>query len=212
MMRARCVAVLVMALSALSMPARADAIGASVGWAFPAGSLEQGSKTADVTHGLGTLALDYRRALTPALSLVLFGRYGVAVPTLCVTASDCTSSLGRDVAVGLRVGYAFIELRDELPLIPRVELGVGWEWLTTKLHDGDSGASRSYAGPILASLELAGDARLSRRFTLSPTFSLMSGTFAHLSLGTPAGEASQWIGSRELHTWVSLSLRLSASF
>jgi len=209
MMRAR-LSLWILASTFVASTAHAEEIGLSLGWSIPGGSIERGSKVSDTVYGTIAIGLDAHHAFTESFGLTLFARYGIAVPTLCASAGDCTSSLGRDVSLGLRARYTFVSLADDLPLVPRIEIGTGYEWFTSTLSDSGVSSSRSHHGPILASIEIAGDGRLSRHVILSPTLSITTGAFAHRELSTPAFTDSGYLGARELHTWVFLGLRAAA--
>jgi hypothetical protein len=205
----------VAAVVLLARPARADSpeprrleLGASIGWASPIGSAERGARIRDTTTGLVPFELDAAYRLTRHVGVALAARYGAGIPTLCQTASDCESSLGTDVLVAARARFF---LPDVGPFDPRLDVGVGYEWLTTRFSDAGVGSSRGYRGPVHLSAELFVPFTLGRRFTLGPALGATLGAFTASSLDTPAGSSSSSTVEHALHGWLSLAVRVSAS-
>ncbi len=190
-------------------PARPWSVGLALGYAFPVGSAERGSRLSDTTRGLVPLELVAAYRFTPTLGLeaVAFGSFGI--PTLCQSASDCTSSLGTDLALALRA-------RVELPVLgrlaPSAALGLGYEWSTSRLSDSGVGSSRAYAGPTVLSAEVYAPFVLSPRWRLGPTVGAWVGTFTRSTLQTSATSTSGAVAEHALHAWVPVNVRLEASF
>lgn len=135
-------------------------VGASLGYAAPVGSAERGSRTSDTNIGLVPIELDLAYRINPAFGVVASARYGIGIPTLCKTAGDCTSSLGSDVVLALR---ARIFLPRLWRMSPFADVGIGYEWLTTRLTDAGVTSTRAYPGPLPLSMEVAAPFRLSPR-------------------------------------------------
>jgi hypothetical protein len=184
-------------------------VGASVAYVAPVGSAESGSRVRDTAVGAGALELDVAYRFTRTLGAVLWGRYGATIPTLCATASDCIASLGRDVAVAARA-------RVFLPTLsrfePRVDTGVGFEWLMTKLSDSGATSRRSFAGPLALSLEMAAPWRLSEAWSIGPVADAAIGVFTTSSLETPAFTRDRQTEGRAMHGWLSIAFRTAAQF
>jgi hypothetical protein len=136
-------------------------------------------------------------------------RYGVTIPTLCASASDCQASLGSDFALGAAARF-------HVPRVwlvsPFVDVGLGYEWLTTRLVDAGATSTRSYGGPVLADLQLAAPFTLGERWSLGPVLGASLGTFTHYDLRTNALSPSGDVPSRGVHAWLSLGARLGLSF
>jgi hypothetical protein len=191
--------------SAEDLPARRIELAASVGYAAPFGDAEQGSRVSDTAFGAVPFTLDGSYRLTSLVGVALRVRYGVAIPTLCASASDCQASLGSDLVLG--AGARF-----HLPRVwvvsPFVDVGLGYEWLTTRLVDAGATSTRSYGGPVLAELQLAAPFALGERLTLGPELGASIGRFVHYDLGTNALSPSGSVPSGAVHAWLSLGVRL----
>ncbi len=181
-------------------------LGATVAIAEPLGMAAQGATVSDTTFGATPIGLDLSYVLTARFAIVLAGSYAPTIPTLCESTNSCTSSLGSDTQLAAR-GRLF------LPRVwrttPRLELGIGYEWLTTKLVDNGASASRSYRGPTLASVELGLPFQLGSRWTLGPFASGSLGVFTHEGLTTDGFRSSTDVSGRVVHGWVHLGARLS---
>jgi hypothetical protein len=180
-------------------------LGASIAYAAPVGSAERGGRVSDTTFGIVPFRIDAAYALTPSIGIALAGAYAPAIPTLCQSAGDCISSLGSDVTISLRARLLLPRLG---PTSPRLDLGVGYEWLTTKLVDSGATSTRAYNGPTLAILEAQAPFRLGTHWTLGPTLGAMLGVFANESLETNAVSQSAGVSGRAAHAWLVLGLRL----
>jgi hypothetical protein len=212
------VALLVLLAGAIASPARARAqerdgahrvdLGSAVGYATPIGSAERGAQVGDTTIGAVLLQIDAALALTRTVAGVLAVSYAPAIPTLCQSANDCVSSLGSDVAVSLRVRASLPRIG---PTVPRVELGSGYEWLTTRLSDMGTTSTRGYDGPLLGVVEVDAPFQLGRRWTLGPALGAMVGVFANEALETSAYRRNAFASERSLHAWLTLSVRLQFS-
>ena len=200
------------AVSARTSTARGDATrvqtGASLGYAFPAGALERGSKVSDVTYGLTELRIDGAYRLSPAWLIGLAVGYGVAIPKLCATSSDCVSSLGHDVTLGAlgrwRVGvWKTFE--------PSVDIELGYEWFKANSTDNGATSSRAYRG-WYASLAAFGAFRLSRRFILGPVLATTGGIFQNAAFEAPGVSTSHGTDGALPHLWLRLGVRAVAEW
>lgn len=180
-------------------------VGASIAYAAPVASAERGARVSDTTTGMVPLRLDAAYAFTPSIAVAAAAAYAPAIPTLCQSAGDCVSSLGSDVMLSLRVRARLPTLG---PLTPRLDLGVGYEWLTTKLADGGATATRAYHGPVVALVEAQVPFRLGARWTLGPTLGAALGVFTHESLDTNAFQQSGAVPEHAAHAWLTLGVRL----
>lgn len=190
--------------------ARADdalQVGGHVGWAFPAGALERGSRTSDLTFGTPLFGFDVVQRVSPRIGLGAAFSYGVVIPTLCA-ASDCTSSLGRDVALTVVGRFAVAEWRK---VEAGIDVGVGYEWLSTKLSDSGTTSRRTYrgfAGQLDADLLL----RVSAHVRLGPRLELRGGNFHRVSLDAPGIDASGPTEGTTFHLWPAIAFRVTGSF
>ena len=181
---------------------------ASLGYAMPLGDAERYGRVRDTTFGAVTIAVDAAYRMR-AVALVVGLQYGVSIPTLCQTAGDCTASLGSDVVTRLGVR---LDPPTWGPLSPEVDVGVGYEWLTTRLSDSGAHSSRSYDGPVLLWGSIAAPFRLSARWILGPIAQMTLGTFTGYGIETNVGSSSGNVPERSMHAWVSLGARLAARF
>jgi hypothetical protein len=147
--------------------------------------------------------LDVGVFFAPRLAAFASLAYGVAIPKLCATASDCESSLGHDVALtmGTRLGLAELGRASV-----RADVGVGWEWYATTLSDQGVASTRSYSGPVFGSLAASAPVRLGRRFTLGPALGIRAGVFTQASLSTPSWTQAT-IEGHVVHAWVDFALQ-----
>lgn len=183
-------------------------VGALLGYAFSAGSLERGSRTSDVTFGAPFIAVDGAYRLSPAWSVGAAFSYGVAIPKLCVTSSDCTSSLGHDETLALlgrwHVGQWGL-------FAPTVDAHLGYEWLGTSLSDSGAKSARSYRGFAGA---LAADAMFNRssRIALDLRMELRTGVFHRAAIVASGVDASGPTDGNTLHLWPALGARAVVTF
>jgi hypothetical protein len=193
-----------------SRSARADApfphrvlIGAELGFAFPIGSLERGSRVTDVVRGLVPLGIEVGYRVQPRIALVVYAQYAVDIPKLCATASDCLASLGHDImlAVGSR-----LMLPPVGPLVPQLRALFGHEWFQSELSDQGVTSTRGYRGPLLASLQASGSLGSDDR-SVGLFGTLSAGVYSHRSLDTPAFNTGSFVDRPSLHFWLSFGFR-----
>ncbi len=181
---------------------------ASLGYAFPAGSLERGSRVSDTTYGALPVQIDGAVFVAPRIALRLSGALGVAVPKLCSSASDCAASLGRDVAFDAGVRLA---LPDVGPFAPRLDVGLGWEWYRATLSGKGVSSTRAYTGPTFAAFALSAPLRVSRHFTLGPSLGLRAGAFTSSTRTTPSWTDSS-LGGAAVHAWLRAGIVAQLTF
>lgn len=184
-------------------------IGASVGYGLPFGDAERGSRVSDTTFGDLLLGVDAGYRLTRRVGVAVHAHYGIGVPTLCATASDCEASLGSDVGLELVARFHAPRIG---PFAPRVDLGMGYEWLTTRLVDGGAQSARSYAGPVFVTTRVEAPVDLGARWSIGPVLDASYGTFTSFTLRTTAQSFSGDVPWRSPHAWVSLGLRVGLVF
>jgi hypothetical protein len=189
-------------------PRRPFELAASLGCAAPVGWAERGSRVSDTTFADVPFALDAGYRITRFLGVVANVRYGVAIPTLCRSASDCESSLGNDVALEIAARLYVPHIG---PVAGLVDAGVGYEWLTTRLVDASGTSARAYRGPELFSIRIAAPFRLGARWTLGPVVGASFGTFTTYSLETNALSPSGDVPARAVHAWLSVGIRMGFS-
>jgi hypothetical protein len=182
-------------------------VGASLGYAAPVGFAQGGDAMSDTASALVPFSLDASYRATKQVGAGASLTYGIGVPTLCATESDCVASLGRDVSLALRARFF---LPHFLRIEPTVDVGPGWEWLSTKLVDGAAESSRFHSGPVFL-MEASAPLRLGRHTALGPVLGATGGTFTTSRLGTPAFTRDD-SGGHSLHGWLSASLRCAISF
>jgi hypothetical protein len=175
--------------------------------ALPLGSLERGSRLRDVSFGAAPLelAVGYQPART--LSVLALLAYAPSVPTLCATASECMSSVGRDVILGVRVRK---DLARRGRAVFSAGLTVAYEWFTSKLASKDVTSARSFAGPMLGLEGFAGF-RLAQRWRLGPYLGVNAGRFVSSALATPSWESSDTVAERTFHAWPVVGARIIAA-
>jgi hypothetical protein len=184
------------------------AVATSLGYAVPMGSAERGARVSDTTFGTVPVSLDAAYRWSPHLGVSLRAQYGIAIPTLCRSAGDCTASLGSDFAVSFAIRvYAPRVGR----MAPFVDAGIGYEWMTTRLVEAGASSARSYQGPLLLSLTTAVPFRLGERWAIGPFVGAAAGTFTAFSLDTSASTQSGNVAARAVHAWLTLGLRLEFS-
>ena len=213
MTRIACALGSIFAVVAFAGGARADEerpiqVGAVLGYAFPAGSLERGSRTSDVTFSAPFIAVDGAYRVSRAWSVGAAFSYGVAIPKLCVSSSDCTSSLGHDETLALLGRW---HVGQWGPFAPTVDAQLGYEWLGTSLSDNGAKSARSYRGFAGA---LAADAmfNLSSRIALGLRMELRTGVFHRAAIVASGVDASGPTDGSALHLWPALGARAVATF
>jgi hypothetical protein len=213
-MRAAAIPAVVM-LSFAAPPAAAEdssprriQLAVSAGYAAPFGEAERGSRVSDTAFGGAPLALDAAYRVTSFVGIAVLGRYSVTIPTLCSSASDCEASLGSDAA--LAIAARFYVPRVWL-ISPLVDVGMGYEWLTTRLVDAGATSTRSYGGPVLLSVQLAAPFHLGERWTLGPALGATLGAFTGYELRTNAQSPAGNVPARAPHEWLSLGVRVGFS-
>jgi hypothetical protein len=179
-----------------------------LGYALPVGELERGSKVSDVVYGLVPLGLEAGYRWNRTVSLVVHGAYAFGIPTLCATASDCLSSLGHDLRLGLGARFTFQRLG---PVVPQVRATFGYEWFRSELSDNGVTSGRSYRGPILASLQAFGNFG-SVDHGLGPFVAMSTGIFSNRTLDTPAFSSGSTVDGARIHAWMELGIRGVLSF
>jgi hypothetical protein len=178
---------------------------ASLGYAFPIGSAERGSRLSDTTIGLVPFAAQLAYRFANVVGVVASARYSVGIPPLCQTASDCQNSLGSDVALAIGVRFFLPRVG---PVAPCADVGVGYEWLVTRLSDHDFTSTRSYRGPLLLSAEAFAPFSLSSRWMFGPALGASFGRFSDYSLETPAGHHDGSTADRAFHMWLFVGAQL----
>ncbi len=208
--------VLALVLMLFAASARADEehprrfdLGASFGYAFPAGSSERGADLGDVTFGQAPIELSAVYRLTHLFGIGISGSYGFVIPTLCSGGSDCVSSLGHDVALLAKARFFLPRLLDAEPY---ADAGVGYEWFAAKLVDTGQTSTHSYSGPIFLSTEVGMPFELGKRWTLGPALGLTLGTFVDSRLGAPGSSRALGVSDPSVHSWVSIAARASVRF
>lgn len=182
--------------------------GATLGYAFPGGNLERGSRTSDVTHGAALLELDGAYRFRPALSAGLAVSYGVTIPTLCESSSDCIASLGHEITVAGLVRWHVGSWR---AFEPSATVAIGYEWLGTSLSSQGVTSSRGYRGGF-AELAIEPMFRVSTRLVLGPAFGVRGGVFMRTSLEAPGISETRPTDGSELHFWPWLGVRAVADW
>jgi hypothetical protein len=173
-----------------------------LGYAYPLGSAEQGTDTRDVSFGIVPLALAAAYDLSDHWAVRAGIVYAPNVPTLCADTSDCLSSVGRDLSIGVGIVRALPPWRHARP---EVDVEVGWEWLTTELVDAGVTSKRSWNGPV-ALVELFVDLKTQGPWRLGPTIGIGAGLFSHFDLDTPAGSTGGATATAN-HAWPALGFR-----
>jgi hypothetical protein len=182
--------------------------GFRMGYAIPFGKFEQGTRVRDLSYGTGLFALDATYALLPGAKLGLLFAYGVAIPKLCESASDCKSSLGSDVELAMLARFDLPVLG---PVHPSLEGGAGYAWYTRRLSDADVESSRGYRGPFAL---VGGEAALgfAKTWRIGLAIDLFAGIVTstkleapgvshHESADGPTVSGSVFIGPRLSNRW-----------
>lgn len=210
MTRTVCALGLLVALggSASADEGRPMQVGGVLGYAFPAGLLERGSRTADVTFGAPFVAFDGAYRIAGAWSVGAAFSYGVAIPKLCATSSDCTSSLGHDETLMLLGRW---HIGQWGPFAPTVDARLGYEWLGTSLSDNGVTSVRRYRGFAGA---LAADAMfdVSSRIAVGLRTELRGGVFHRAAVVASGVDQSGPTDGSTLHLWPVLGARAVVTF
>jgi hypothetical protein len=187
---------------------RRSQLGVSLGYAAPAGSAEQGADLSDVTFGIIEAGVDGAYRIEDRWSIGLATHYGVAIPTLCSSSSECKASLGHDVRVGA-LGRVVIGRWGSFE--PDAEVELGYEWFASKLVDSDVAAERKYRG-VQATLRAHGSFELTRAFILGPSLELGTGIFGHAALDAPGVHEDGSTDGTSVHLWLGAGIRASTAW
>jgi hypothetical protein len=179
-------------------------LGGAIGWMFPAGCFEQGDRASDETFGVVALSVDGALRVHPRVSIGLFFQYGIVTPKLCATSSDCSSSLGRDVALAPLVRWHVARFG---VVAPSIDFTVGYEWFSSKLSDSGVTSTRGHRG-VLFGLDAFCGFALSPHVTLGPMLGLAIGFSDHTSIDAPGVSTSSSVDAGARHLWPRLGARV----
>lgn len=182
--------------------------GAELSYAFATGGLERGSQLGDVSYGIPQLGLEAAYAITRDWSAGLVGRYGLNIPTLCASSSDCVASLGHQWSIAVGGGFRTAAFGIAHPA---VELELGYQWLATQLSDVGAVSRRGFRGWYAA---LRGDFLFDAfgRLAIGPTLSCSVGRFDRATLSAPGVHGSRPTEGSALHVWPTLGVRTQMSW
>jgi hypothetical protein len=198
----------VVCLAAALLPGAAAAqltLGARAGYAIPTGEARAHGALADLVDGVIPLELEGGWRLSPALTVGLYGSYGVGLPS--ARAGRCgeagSSCSARDLRLGVQAAWAFAwRLRG---VAPWAGLGIGYEWLTLRDLDRD-GVNRSFRGLELVRLQAGADVALGR-VSLGPVVSYSLGRYGHAGVEGAGTSSSSAIEEKGLHGLLTLGIR-----
>lgn len=204
---------LLLALAAASRLARAEEprrsqLGIDLGYAFPAGSNERGSDLSDVTFGIVEAGIVGAYRIHDRWSIGPGAHYGIVIPTLCSSSSECKASLGHDVRVGA-LGRVVVGRWGSFE--PDAELELGYEWFASKLVDSDVTSERKYRG-VQATLRAHGGFELTRAVFLGPSLELGTGVFGRTSLDAPGIQEARSTEGTSVHLWLGAGIRASTAW
>lgn len=186
-------------------------LGARLGYALPFGVLraedaENGwSEVAlgDVLSGQLPIGVDFGYRLTPALTLGVYGQYGVVFlkehDEGCPEEAECSAM---DLRFGLALRY---HLAPDQKLDPWVAVGAGYEVLRGSGEQGGFESTQTYHGFELLNLELGLDVELAERLAVGPFVGLALGQFSSASFETVFGSVERDVSG--LHQWLTLGVR-----
>jgi hypothetical protein len=194
--------------SAQAQEERPRQLGVALGYAFPAGSAERGTNLSDVTFGIIEVGIDGAYRIYDRWSIGLAAHYGVAIPTICSSSSECKASLGHDVRVGA-LGRVVVGRWGSFA--PDAEVELGYEWFASKLVDSDVTSERRYRG-AQATLRAHGGFELTRAVFLGPSLELGTGIFGHTSLHAPGIQEARSTEGTHVHLWLGAGIRASTAW
>ena len=169
-------------------------------YAFPMGSMERGSRLSDITSGAPTVSLSALLPLNRMFSTGIRFAYGLVLPKLCASSSDCMSSIGSDLQPQLVVRWNAPHIWH---LEPALDASFGYEWLSARLSDKDVVSARSLHGPAygLAAQTLWA---VSDGFLIGGSIGLTGGTFVRSALSAPGVNISRSADGRMIHYWPTI--------
>jgi hypothetical protein len=178
-------------------------LGVDLGYAFPAGSAERGGDLSDVTFGIIEGGIAGAVRVHDQWSIGLAAHYGVAIPTLCSSGSECKASLGHDVRVGA-LGRGALGKWGSFE--PDAELELGYEWFASKLVASNVASERKYRG-VQAAMRAHGGFALTRALSLGPFLEFGTGIFSHASLDAPGIQHTRSTEGTGVHLWLGAGIR-----
>ena len=187
---------------------RRSQLGIDLGYAFPAGSAERGADLSDVTFGIIEGGIDGAYRVHDRWSVGVAAHYGVAIPTLCSSSSECKASLGHDIRVGA-LGRVVVGRWGSFE--PDAEVELGYEWFASKLVDSDVTSERKYRG-VQATLRAHGGFALTRAVFLGPSLEIGTGIFGHTALDAPGIHEDRSTEGTDVHLWLGAGIRASTAW
>ena len=185
-------------------PLRRIELGARLGYAFPLGAIERGSRASDATYGGLPIAIDGEAVITPAWSLGALFSYALTIPTVCGSASDCVSSLGHDIDLLALVRFHL----PPLPwLAPDIEAGLGWVWSSREVSDEGASSIRTFHG-LLVHFALVPALVLSPHVTLGLAIGATFSIATHVALDAPGVSTSGAPDGPTLHGTFTTAVRV----
>lgn len=205
-------AVAVLALSSSAHAAPPLDLGARGGVALPVGAFDASTRAGATTFGGTPFAIDAAFALGGnerwAVAAGALARWMPTVPRLCGSTSDCVSSLGRDLEVGLLVRVYGPKV---WRVFPEAELGFGWSWSQRQLVDEDATSTRRWSGPVVLRTALIPTFALGRRTRLGILFATALERSSSFDLEAP-GIRRSTTPVAAFHGTVELGVRFGFDF
>jgi len=179
--------------------------GARLGFSFPVGLIERGTRESDLTYGMIPIALDAAYVLSSRVSLGALATYAPTIPKLCASTSECFASIGDDFSLILltRLHPPAIGGR----IRPDLELGVGYLWSRRTLDDSDVDSARTARGPAFR-VALVPSVSLSRYFEFGLAVGTTLSIAGHVGLDAPGVLQERAPEHPGVHGQFDLSLRL----
>lgn len=181
-------------------------LGARLGFSLPMGVIENGSRASDLTYGSVPIAFDGGLALSQVVSVGALFLYAPTIPKLCASASDCTSSLGHDILLGVLSRFHFPRMRW---LCPDAEVGVGYEWASRSLADKGANSTRSFRGPRFT-FAVVPIVPISKRFSLGLAIGASLAIASNVNLDAPGISESRAADGTRVHGSIDFAVRVGS--
>ncbi len=188
----------VAAVLVLPAPAHAQfTLGARLGFAPGMGDATKGDPLKDTVKSQVPIQLDALYTLAPDVAAGLYFSYGLG--QLGGAASqDCSASCSvRITRLGIEGTYTFGKA--DLPLVPWVGLGIGYEWQRLEASFAGISGTVTTSGFEFVNVQVGGDYRVGRQVAFGP--------YLLFSLGEYSSSDGHAIADTAIHEWLHLGVR-----
>lgn len=181
---------------------------ASFGYADPVGSVERGARLGDTTYGTAPFDLRVAWRLGSRVAVFASAALAPAIPKLCASVDDCIASVGRDLSLSVGVRIA---VQDLWRIRPRLDVGVGYAWHASTLHDDGAVSTRTASGPTFIDLRVSAPIALGPHVAFGPFLGVRVGSYLVGRVETPL-RSIDGLDGISLHGWLRIGVVVAWEF